>query len=288
MEKKDWIILQTVQEEKNITKAADRLFMSQPTLTYRLQQIEKEYDIKLLYRGRRGVEFTQQGEFLVKYADKMLTQLRDMEEELWNLGDNVRGTLRLSVARAIALYQLPKILRLFSEQHPKVDFNINTGLNLDLIQSIYKQDSHIGIVRGNHHWPYEKKIITEENICVISNKEIDIKDLPTMRRICYNTDPALNMVIDNWWKDNFSTPPLVTMNVDNMEIAKRMASNDLGYSIVPSIILEDHDKLFRINLTNDKGEYIKWTTWILYRKEFLSLSMVKEFVDFITNYFDEP
>ncbi|WP_345740839.1 LysR substrate-binding domain-containing protein [Metabacillus endolithicus] len=155
------------------------------------------------------------------------------------------------------------------------------------MQSIYKQDSHIGIVRGDHHWPYEKEIISEENICIISNSEIDIKDLPTMRRICYNTDPALNMVIDNWWKDNYSTPPLVTMNVDNMEIAKRMATNDLGYSIVPSIILEEHDKLFKMNLTNHNGENIKWTTWILYRKEFLTLSMVKEFVDFITDYFDE-
>ncbi|MCY7768212.1 helix-turn-helix domain-containing protein, partial [Bacillus inaquosorum] len=43
MEKRDWIILKTVYEEKNITKAAERLFIAQPTLTYRLQQIEKEF-----------------------------------------------------------------------------------------------------------------------------------------------------------------------------------------------------------------------------------------------------
>lgn len=287
MEKKDWIILQTVHEEKNITKAADRLFMSQPTLTYRLQQIEKEYGIKLLYRGRRGVEFTEQGEFLVKYADKMLIQLRDMEEALWNLGENVRGTLRLSVARSVALYQLPKVLKSFSDKHPQIDFSISTGLNLDLIQSIYKQDSHIGIVRGNHHWPYEKHIITEENICIIADKEVKLGDLPTMKRICYSTDPALNMVIDNWWKNNFSTPPVVSMNVSSMEIAKRMVTNGLGYAIVPSIVLEEYDNLHTFNLTDKSGDTIKWTTWILYRKEFLTLSMVKEFVEFITNYFCE-
>lgn len=284
MEKKDWIILQAVSEEKNITKAADRLYMSQPTLTYRLQQIEKEYDIKLLYRGRRGVEFTEQGELLVKYAKKMLLELRDMEEELGNFDGEIRGTLRLSVARAFALYRLPTILKKFNEKYPKVDFTVNTGLNPDLIQSIYKQDAHIGIVRGEHHWSDEKTIITEEYLCVVSNEEINLEDLPYKKRIGYNTDPALNMVIDNWWRDHFSSPPLFTMQVDNMEIAKRMASNGLGYSIVPNIILEEHDHLHKMILTSPNGEPILWKTWILYREEFLQLGMVNKFVKFLKEY----
>ncbi|MEH7492100.1 LysR family transcriptional regulator [Neobacillus niacini] len=284
METKDWIILQTVNEEKNITKAAERLYMSQPTLTYRLQQIEKEFDIKLLYRGRRGVEFTEQGELLVKYSKKMLHELRDMEEQLGNFGGEIRGTLRLSVARAIALYRLPTILKKFNEKYPKVDFTINTGLNPDLIQSIYKQDAHIGIVRGDHHWPNEKAIISEEYLCVVSNEEIDVNDLPNLKRIGYNTDPSLNMVIDNWWRDHFKSPPKFTMQVDNMEIAKRMANSGLGYSIVPSIILEEHDHLHKIILTSSTGKPILWTTWILYREEFLQLGMVKKFVEFLKEY----
>ncbi|WP_412056908.1 LysR family transcriptional regulator [Bacillus inaquosorum] len=107
MEKRDWIILKTVYEEKNITKAAERLFIAQPTLTYRLQQIEKEFNIKILNRGRRGVEFTQQGEYLVTYAKDMLRQLKIMEENLWNIGDHIHGTIRLCVSRAFALYKLP-------------------------------------------------------------------------------------------------------------------------------------------------------------------------------------
>ncbi|MBD8114845.1 LysR family transcriptional regulator [Priestia megaterium] len=284
MDNKDWVILKTVYDEKNITKAADRLFMAQPTMTYRLQQIEKELDITLLYRGRRGVEFTQQGEFLVKYADDMLVQFRKMEETLHNLGHTVRGTLRIAAARAIALYTLPGILKAFKDIFPDVDFTVNTGLNADLIQSVYKQDAHVGIVRGDHHWPNEKQIISEEKICIVSKDEIDIKLLPFLPRIDYQTDPALDMVIDNWWKDNYKKPPLFSMNVDNMEIAKKMAINGLGYTIVPSIVLEENKDLYQIELTNAKGEPIKWTTWILYRKEFLHLSTVKEFVKFLTNH----
>lgn len=284
MDKNDWLILQQVYLEKNITKAAERLFTSQPTLTYRLQQIEKEFDIKLFYRGRRGVDFTEQGELLVKYAEEMLKKLQAMEELLWNSGSEVRGTLRLSVSRTFAFYRLPQILKAFNKKFPKVEFHVNTGVNIDVVQSVYKQDAHIGIVRGEHSWPGEQILITEENITILSTQEIDLKNLPSMRRIRYKTDPTLEMVINNWWKENFSTPPLSTMNVDNVEIAKRMALNGLGYCIAPGIALEKNDSLNKMFLFNANGSPILWKTRILFREELLELAMVREFVNFIQEY----
>ncbi|KKI92366.1 LysR family transcriptional regulator [Bacillus sp. SA1-12] len=284
MDKKDWLILQMVYAEKNITKAAERLYISQPTLTYRLQQIEKEFDIKLFYRGRRGVDFTEQGELLVKYAEDMLKQQKEMEEMLWNTGNEVRGTLRLSVSRTFAFYRLPQILKEFNKQFPKVEFHVNTGVNIDVVQTIYKQDAHIGIVRGDHSWPSKKITITEENIAVLSSQEINLTELHSMRRISYKTDPTLEMVIDNWWKDNFTIPPTSTMNVDNVEIAKRMVLNGLGYCIAPSIVLEKNDKLHKIYLNDTTGSPIVWKTRILYREELLELAMVREFIQFLQDY----
>ncbi|MGE7906810.1 LysR family transcriptional regulator [Peribacillus sp. NPDC094092] len=284
MDKKDWLILEKVYAEKNITKAAELLYISQPTLTYRLQQIEKEFDIKLFYRGRRGVVFTEQGELLVTYAKDMLKQQQDIVELLWNSGNEVRGTLRLSVSRTFAFYRLPQILKAFNEKFPKVEFHVNTGVNIDVVQSIYKQDAHIGIVRGEHNWPSNNITFSEENITILSSQEIDLTELPAMRRISYKTDPTLEMVIDNWWKDNFSTPPISNMNVDNVEIAKRMVLNGLGYCIAPSIVLEKNDKLHKISLNDANGSPIVWKTRILYREELLELGMVKEFVHFIQEY----
>ncbi|WP_201004007.1 LysR family transcriptional regulator [Paenibacillus glycanilyticus] len=283
MEDKDWAILEVLYEEKNITRAADRLFISQPSLTYRLQQIEKEFGVTLLYRGRRGVEFTEQGEFLVQYAKEMQIKLKNMKELLWNLEGKVQGTLRLGVSRAIALYRLPGWLKKFSEQYPLVDFTVNTGLNLDLIASVHKQEVHIGIVRGDHHWSEEKKVLEQEEICIISDKKIiDLNQLPQLPRINYKTDPALNMIIDTWWKGHFNKPPDVSMMVENMEIAKRMVMNGLGYAIVPSIVFEKGEQLNCIHLLDKKDNPILWTTWMLYRKEFLELSTVKAFVSFIS------
>ena len=284
MEKKDWLILQAVYNAKNITKAADHLYMSQPTLTYRLQQIEKEFDIKLFLRGRRGVEFTEQGELLVKYATEMLRQRREMEENLWNSGGEIRGTLRLSVSRTFAFYRLPQLLKAFNDKFPKVDFDIHTGVNIDVIQEIYKQDAHVGIVRGDHHWPSQQAILTEEYISILSQKKIELKDLPSMRRISFQTDPNLEMIMDTWWKTHFNEPPANTLIVDNVEIAKRMVLNGLGYCIAPSIVLEENDQLHTIYLKDAEGNPFIWETRVLYREDLLDLAIVREFIDFLKDY----
>ncbi|WP_366249696.1 LysR family transcriptional regulator [Terribacillus aidingensis] len=279
MDKRECIILITVFEEKNITKAADRLFVSQPTLTYKLQQIEKQYNIKILHRGRHGVQFTQQGEYIVEFARSTLERLQMLEETLWNMDEELYGTIKLSVARAYALYRLPDVLKGFSDKYSRVNFNVRTGLNLNLIQHVFKGESHIGIVRGEHHWSYEQRTISEEKMCILSKDKVELSNLPNLKRITYNTDPALNMVIDNWWKQNFSSPPKIGFHFDNMETAKRMAMKGLGYAIVPSIIIKDEENY--ISLTDRNEEPLLWKTWFLYKKESLELAMVREFIQYL-------
>ena len=59
MEERDWQIIKTLYEQKNITKTARVLYMSQPTLTARIKQIEESLGTKLLYRGNKGITFTE-------------------------------------------------------------------------------------------------------------------------------------------------------------------------------------------------------------------------------------
>ena len=286
MEKRDWLILKTVFEEKSLTKAAEQLFLSQPALTYRLQQIEKELKADLFLRGRRGVAFTEKGEYVAKYAEKMLRELEKMERGLKHFDNKVSGILRLGVSRSYAFYELSNVLKDFHENHPEVKFNVHSGLNLDLINTIYKQDVHIGIIRGDHHWPNQKLELKKEHIYIISKDPFEFNNLPSMPRIFYKTDPALNMVIDNWWKSYFEEPPLYTMEVDNMEIAKKMTQNGLGYSIVPGITFEANDRLNKMVLMDEKKEPITWTTWLIYLKETLKINAVREFINFITLYYN--
>lgn len=283
MNSKDWKILETLFEEKNITKAAERLYISQPAITYRLQQIEEEFGTKLVYRNRKGVKFTSEGEYLVRYAQKMLKELRKTKDHILNIGDDIRGTLRLGVSSNFAQYKLPKILKDFLDLYPHVQTNVRTGYSSEIAKLLYDDDVQVGIIRGEHNWYDHKHLIYQERYCVISQNEINVEDLPELPRINYKTDPLLKQTIENWWHLKFNKPPLIVMEVDKIEACREMAKHGLGYAIIPEICLTPDQDLITYDLTNENGKPLLRNTWLCYRESSLEFSVVKEFVRFVND-----
>ena len=284
MDNRDWLILKLLYEKKNISKTALSLYISQPALTNRLQQIEKEFGVQIVLRERRGVSFTPEGEYLVKYAEEMLLKLEKVKENISNIKDGVSGTLRLGASKFMMKHKLPRILKLFKEKYPDVEFNIVTGWSRDVFNLVYNQDVHISFVRGDYNWTGSRHLLFEENICVVSKGVIDLKHLPKLSRIEYKTDYLFRSILDNWWAENYSEPPLVSMEVDQVDTCKEMVVNELGYAIMHDIVVKGTDDLQIINITDKNGEPILRRTWMLYHEDSLKLNLVKAFVDFIKNY----
>ncbi|WP_232699972.1 LysR family transcriptional regulator [Brevibacillus daliensis] len=283
MDEKDWLLLRILYEEKNITKAAQQLFMSQPAITYRLQQIEKDFNTQLVSRTKKGVEFTAQGERLVQYSTEMLLQLRKLKEEIINMDGQVRGMLRLGVSGNFARYQFPPLLKQFLVLYPDVEINLLTGWSTEIMQYIHREEIHIGIVRGDHHWLEGKHLLAEEPMCIVSKNEIDIDNLPALPRINYKTDPSLKNTISAWWQEKYDAPPLVTMEVDRIETCKEMVRTELGYAIFPLACLTESDQLHYSLLRTSNNEVIKRKTWVIYRKSSMELSIIRAFIEFITS-----
>lgn len=283
MNDRDWEILKVLHEKQNLTQAAKALYISQPALTFRLQQIEESFGIKVAHRGRRGVEFTAQGECLVKYAREMIQKLRDTKEQIWNMQNSVTGILRLGVTGTFACYRLPSLLSQFISCYPGVEFNVKTGWSSEVVELLYKHEVHIGVIRGDHDWPEQKQLIMEEPLYIVSKNKIALEELPNLPRIDYKTDPSLKSTIDNWWIENFSNSPIISMQVDRIETCKELVYNGLGYAIMPGLTLKDKSGIFTIGLMSKDRVPIRRNTWLIYRKESLNLTLIKTFVEFLSN-----
>jgi DNA-binding transcriptional LysR family regulator len=284
MNERDWEILKTLYEKKNLTHTAKTLHVSQPALTFRLQQIEDEFGIKVAHRGRRGVDFTAQGEQLVLYAKEMLLQLRKTKELLWNMEGSLRGILRLGIAGSFACYKLPAILKQFNIQYPGIEFNVTTGWSADMVDLLLKQDTHVGIIRGDHNWTDQKILLMEEPLVIVSKNEIDLNKLPYLPRIDYKTDPTLKDAIDSWWFETYTQAPLINMHVDKLETCKEFVLNGLGYAVFPSMTLRNNEDFFTIKLLSRDNVPVVRRTWLIYRRESLEISIIKIFIDFLKNY----
>lgn len=281
MEDRDWLILQVLHNEKNITKAAKSLYISQPALTHRLQLIEKEFGVQIVNRGRRGIQFTPQGEYLAKCAKEILLRIQKMKENVLNMDNKVAGTLKLGVANFFAHYHLPTLLKRFKDQYPAIEFKVSTAWSSDITNLVYNQDAHIGFIRGDYSWQEKKQLLFEETICIASKEKIYISDLPHLPRINYQPDYLLKSVVDNWWAENYSQPPLTSIEVDKADTCKEMVVNGLGYAIMSSMLFNGIDDIHKIDIRTKEGEPILRKTWMIYHEDSLKLNMVKAFVTFM-------
>jgi DNA-binding transcriptional LysR family regulator len=282
MDEKDWNFVRTVYEIKNITKAADKLHITQPALTYRLQQISEELSIKIFSRSKNGVKFTPEGELLVDYANKMINQLRQLKDQLLNLSDAVKGELRIGVTSNFAHYDLPAILEKFLSHYPEVQIKVITGWSSKILQLLQKEEIHIGIIRGDYEWAESKLLLDEDPLCLISKTPIDLTELPSLQRINYRTDPQLEQVIDTWWKSNYNHPPMVSMEVDKAETCKEMVLKGLGYGIIPHYLLQtENSGLFIHPLTDSQNKYILRKLWMLHLSNEMNLNVVRAFVEYL-------
>lgn len=284
MDEKDWKILVAIYQTKNITKAANKLYTSQPAITYRLQQIEQTIGVEIVLRNKKGLKFTSEGEYLVKYAEKMLLEFQQTKDYICNMNKNTEGIIRIGVSSNFAHYRLPKILKEFCQIYPKVQFSVKTGWSSDIFKLIQNEAVHFGIIRGDFNWNDQNILLEEEKLCIISNGKITKEELPQLPKINYQTDPLLNQLIENWWYENFKVSPQVSMEVDKLETCKEMVKNGLGYSIIPAIGLKPEDNLRTIDLLNDKNEVFKRKTSLIYRKSDLDFQVIKTFISFLENY----
>jgi len=285
MDQKDWVLLNMLHEQKNMTRTAEKLYVSQPSLSYRLRNLEGEFGVPLLFKTKSGLEFTAEGEYLVQYSKEMLKQLQEMKDKLTNMEEEVSGTLRIGVSSNFAQYSLPKVLKTFSDKYPYVHFNVQTGWSKQVVELLHKGSVHAGIARNIYGWLGEKQLLREEPLYLISKRKINMEKLPEYHLVNYRTDSSLREMINAWWGDQFSKAPNIEMNVDRLETCKEMVKNDFGFAIVPEICLTEDDDLYQKKIYFKDGTSVTRKTWLMYNESLLNLKVVNQFVSYLKEWY---
>lgn len=283
MENKDWNILLTLNNEKNITKAAQLLYMSQPALTSKIKHIEQELGVQLILRRARGIQFTPEGEYVIGKAEEMVEQLKNIKNELRNFSNSLSGTIEICASHYFTMYRLPRILKLFKQKYPEADFKVKTNWSKNLFSIVNSNKAHVGFVNIDYGGCDNVYLLCEEPICIASTEPFQMKDLATLPRIEYQRDYLLKMQIDKWWREHFDRPPMINMQVDKITTCREMVSYGLGYAILPESITLNIPNIHRAYLVNQSGEKIMRQNWMVYNHGDFDIPIVKVFIQFVKN-----
>ena len=127
-----------VAEERNISRAAVRLHISQPPLTRHIQALEEELDVKLFTRTNWGVELTQAGSSLLKHARNIKTHVEVATEQARRAGKGQIGRIDIGIFGSAMLNIIPRILNHFVEAHPDVNVVLHSAPKGRQIEALHQ------------------------------------------------------------------------------------------------------------------------------------------------------
>ncbi|MBO9130349.1 LysR family transcriptional regulator [Bacillus sp. 165] len=283
MQLDDLRMMIVLAQESNMRKAAERLFVSQPALSQRLQTMEKTWEAKLFIRSQKGLTITPEGEKVAAYAKEMVGKEEAMKNELASLQNKTHGTLKIAVASIIAQYWLPNMLKTFVKQYPLVQISLFTGWSSEVQKHFFEGDVHIAILRGTHELQGKRIHLFTDELYLVDTEIQNIEMLRHTNKpfIQFKSDSTYYSQIQQWWYSTFSHAPRRTIVVDQIETCKQMVLHGIGYAILPSTVLHDLDtSLHKIPLT-DGGIQFTRETWMFLNDSALELKQVKAFADML-------
>ena len=132
----------------SFTKAAEALHMTQPAVTFQIRQLEEYFNTRLFDRNHNGISLTKAGQIVKSYADQIITQYNEMDNEVRRLTGDVEGLLVLGASTTIGEYVIPRLLGEYQAKFPGVAIRLQVANTLGVIHMVENNQIDIGIVEG--------------------------------------------------------------------------------------------------------------------------------------------
>lgn len=282
-------LLTVLSQEMNMRKAAERLFVTQPALSQRLQNIEKDWGTPLFIRSQRGLSYCRR-RISNEICKGNFKKEEEVKESIHAFKEEVYGTLKIAVASIVGQNWLPEVLKRFVERYPQAKVSLVTGWSSDMMKSVSEDNMHIGIIRGVSDWKGIKIHLFDDPLYLVDREIAQLEDIALTDRpfIQFKSDSNYYEEIQVWWHQNLQMPPKNTIVVDQIETCKQLSFNGIGYSILPSIALRKADEaLSRIPLFNDNNKPITRGTWLIGYEANFQLKQVQAFLEIVNEYLEE-
>lgn len=254
------VVFYFVASESSVTAAAEKLCLTQPTITYHIRTLEKNIGIQLLDIRRQKVILTQAGEGLFRYVSEIYQNMLSAEKFLENLKDNC---LRVGISSTFSS-TIVKAAGAFEEAYPGVKLIIKNASSFEVAEEVYKSEVDVGIVVGVDYGnkklkqvelsPRERLVLVaspSSNIC--QKEKIKILDLCGYPLILGpETSATRRIILSRLRLGGCHMPSPIIVEVNNADWGMNLIKSGKGMSVfhdrdVKDAIADGHLKALSIN-----------------------------------------
>lgn len=224
----------------NFRKAAEQLFLAQPTVTQHIRLLETELRVQLFDRSSKRVRLTPAGDRFLEYAMRVLQVYQEGVQELTGWQQGYRERLVLSVSPLVARSTLPRMVKHFTTAHPDVEVVVHIHTSDEIALEVAEGRAHLGLSRMP---PHSRDLVsyvwyTDPVILVVPHDGGDIDAPPPDWREVLQANRLLTHNHPIYWDDlllaiHSHGIRCRTMEVDLVDITKRFIEEGLGISFLP-------------------------------------------------------
>lgn len=234
-----------VAHHRSFSRAAEALFLTQPSVTARIQSLEREIGERLFERTGRSVTLTDAGHAFMPHAQRALTAVQEGTDAIEAVRHGDVGSLRVGASSSIATYVLPGILAAFREERPRVHVHLSTGTTEDIVEELIAGDIHVALTRLTQHPEVESLHLYNDDLAfVVSPKHpfaakgrVSIGEAGKEPFLFFERSSSYHSLIYSMFL-RVGVVPESVMELDSMETTKHMVQAGLGVSILPVVSIE--------------------------------------------------
>ncbi len=274
-------ILKAVATEKNFTKAAELLYLSQPSLSKQIKTLEKNLGINILNRENHKISLTENGTVFLQYAERILALCEESCRAIIDLKNGERGNLTVGASQTIGTYLMPRVLAFFAQTYPQINLNVQVSSTRIIAKNLRNREIDIAVVGGEIPEELKKNLniedfVEDEFSLIISKshpfaekKQITKKDLYHLNFITLNSNSTIRKFIDTRLTQNqIEINQLrIIMQLNSIEGIKTAVSLGLGAAFVSSSAIEKEIELKTIEILKIENIRITRTLSIISNPE---------------------
>ncbi len=307
-----------VARQRSFTRAAEALYLTQPTVSQQVQSLERQLGARLFERLAKEVYLTESGRVLYEKASALLTLAQEAAEAVREAAGISAGRLALGVGVTLATYVLPELLRQFNQTydiahhgegthpiqssynqhdgvHNSVKFDITLGNSETLAHKLLKNEVDLALV-GSPLEPHpllelhpflEDKLVMvtppDDPWAVAGRSSVSLNELGNRVLLVRERGSALAAFVENML-DASHTHPDQYLVMANLEAIKRSVEMGLGIAVVPALSVQRELETNRLHLLNIEGVEVGRTFIYAHHKDKELTRPARAFLELLKNY----
>lgn len=245
---------QMVSRLNNITKAAERLNVAQPSITVSIKKLEDELGVMLFDRSQKKIILTAEGEVFLKRIEGVLTALKDAKIEMQDYQGIEKGIIKLGIPMMTGSYIFPKIFSGFRKSYPNIDFIITEEGSIGIQELLDQGQLDLGIMILQEESKLLDSIVIKEAEIVAclpldhplaSLSKITIDDLRKEKFIMFKENTIHRQAVLDLFEKKGFYPEIIISSTQN-ETIHSLVANGMGVSFLLDFIAKKNQDMIGI------------------------------------------